>query len=76
MVTITTEMIKEAIVEMIDEVVEGEMGDVESNEVCYLTLSVYVYINVCLLYLGECFTTGAECCEKSGRGAMGCCGRG
>ena len=34
MVTITTEMIKEAVVEMIDEVVEGKMGDVESNEVC------------------------------------------
>ena len=34
MATITTDMIKEAIVEMIDEVVEGEMGDVESKEVC------------------------------------------
>ena len=34
MATFTTEMIKEAVVEMIDEVVEGEMGDVESNEVC------------------------------------------
>ena len=34
MATIMMEMIKEAIVEMIDEVVEGEMGDVESNEVC------------------------------------------
>ena len=34
MATITTKMIKEAVVEMIDEVVEGEMGDVESNEVC------------------------------------------
>ena len=44
MVTITTEMIKKAVVEMIDEVVEGEMGDVESNEVCksiYVCLSIF-----------------------------------
>ena len=28
------EMIKKVVAEMIDEVVEAEMGDVESNEVC------------------------------------------
>ena len=34
MVSITTEMIKKVVAEMIDEVVEAEMGDVESNGVC------------------------------------------
>ena len=34
MSTITTEMIKEAIVDMIDEAVEGKSGDVENSEVC------------------------------------------
>ena len=57
---------------MIDRAVEGKMGDVENSEVCQLILSVYVYINVCLLYLGECFTSGAQCCEKSDRAATGC----
>ena len=34
MSTITTEMIKEAIVDMIDKAVEGEMGAVKTSEVC------------------------------------------
>ena len=41
MASITMEMIKEVVAEMIDEVVEAEMGDVESNEVCQF---VYVCI--------------------------------
>ena len=34
MLTITTEMIKEVIVQMIDKAVESRMGDVENSEVC------------------------------------------
>ena len=34
MSTITTEMIKEVIVKIIDKAVESEMGDVENSEVC------------------------------------------
>ena len=56
---------------MIDKAVEGEMGDVENSEVCQLILSGYVYINVCLLYQGECVSSGAQCCEKGDRAATG-----
>ena len=42
MALITTEMIKEVMAEMIDEVVEAGMGDVNSNEICQL-------VGVCVL---------------------------
>ena len=49
MVSISTEMIKEVVADMIDEVVEAGMGDVESNEVSQLVDVSVLIMKLCLL---------------------------